>query len=76
MVLLKAESINARFEPVMSGLSSTFTLLDFPVTYEGLTSTQTVYIRNFSASATMFCMLGEINQEMMVRHPQLVDLIV
>ncbi|GJQ86572.1 hypothetical protein Trydic_g7809 [Trypoxylus dichotomus] len=59
VIMLKAEAISSRFEPIGSSLLTTFTLVDFPATYLGITSTQTIYIRNFSASANMFCMMGE-----------------
>lgn len=60
------EVIRPRFEPISYYISESFTLIDFPITYVGLLSNQTVYVRNYSARDGVFCFMGEINNELEV----------
>ncbi|GJQ86567.1 hypothetical protein Trydic_g7805 [Trypoxylus dichotomus] len=61
---ITANVIHPRLEIVSDGLGTSFTLIDFPVTYVGLSSKQSIYIRNYSSSVSMFCSMGELDTKL------------
>ncbi|KAK9712997.1 hypothetical protein QE152_g24571 [Popillia japonica] len=67
MIIIEVTVITPKFEPLSSTPSyvsspvTSFTLVDFPITYEGLSSTQSIYIRNYSSSVSMFSAMGELD---------------
>lgn len=65
-VIVVANVIKARFEPAVTTLEKSFTLVDFPITYVGLSTTVSLYIRNFSASEALFCLMGEMDGKLRV----------
>ncbi|GJQ86571.1 hypothetical protein Trydic_g7808 [Trypoxylus dichotomus] len=65
MLQITADVIVAKLEPISDCLAKTFTLIDFPETYVGLTVSRTIYVRNYSSSAAMFNIDGEINNVVM-----------
>ncbi|GJQ85091.1 hypothetical protein Trydic_g15778 [Trypoxylus dichotomus] len=58
-ISVTAEIICPCFEPIHDLTAKSFTIIEFPPTYVGVSSSQTVYIRNYSANAIMFCLRGE-----------------
>lgn len=72
MIIIEVTVITPKFEPLSSTPSyvsspvTSFTLVDFPITYEGLSSTQSIYIRNYSSSVSMFSAMGELDDNVSV----------
>ncbi|GJQ85090.1 hypothetical protein Trydic_g15777 [Trypoxylus dichotomus] len=60
---IKAEFISPCFEPIHELTAKSFTVVKFPPTYIGVASSKTVYVRNYSANAAMFCLKGEVDTQ-------------
>lgn len=58
--------ITPLFVPLNLTKASNMAVVDFPVTYIGVKSIQTVFVRNDSDTEAMFCFFGEINNKVLV----------